>query len=225
MAIRFNSKEEYDYAIRFWGIALLLFLVIGLIAFLSEYLDGLIGINGDTWQIIIYCFIGIIIMNNLYRKGKLNKILQIFKKSKNIEHDNGLNIIYSNNERGYLYQIFERENGMKHGLLHSYNDIGELHYSQVWRNGKYGGPRYRKSITKRVSEILKLVDQRGGPMKPEELEEINSINEKVNFYRSKKEIYSEEKKAAFDEEKNSLMKLHQKEYPSIEDKKGTAWEK
>jgi len=155
-------------------------------------------------------------------------IFDFLKKNKNIENNNGLNIIYRNNGRGYLYQIFERKNGVKHGLLHSYNDIGELHYSQVWRNGEHGGPRYRKSITERVREILKLADQRGGPnspITPEELEEINSNDEKVNFYKSKREIYSEEKKVAFEEEKNRLMKLHQEEYPSIKDKKGTAWEK
>ena len=156
-------------------------------------------------------------------------IFGFFKKNKNIYDDNGLNIIYSDNGRGYIHQIFEKRNGVKHGLLHSYNDIGELNYSQLWRNGKYGGPRYRKSITERVTEILELSGQREKlglePVTSEELEECNSIDEKVNFYKSKREIYSEEKKAAFEEEKNYLMKLHQEEYPSIKDTKGTAWEK
>ena len=84
MAIKFNSKEEYDYVVRFWGKAILLFLLIALIAFLSEYLDSLTGIHGDTWQIIIYSILGIIILYYFYRKGKLDRILQLFKKNKNI---------------------------------------------------------------------------------------------------------------------------------------------
>ena len=35
---------------------------------LARYLDGSVGINTLTWQIIIYCFLGFIILYYLYKK-------------------------------------------------------------------------------------------------------------------------------------------------------------
>jgi len=152
-------------------------------------------------------------------------IFDFLKKNKNIENDNGLNIIYKNNGRGYLYKIFEKENGLKHGLLHSYNDIGELHYSQLWRNGEYGGPRYRKSVTTIITPIAESIKSgRTSPLTADEEELMRSTEEKVKFYKDNMGIYSEDKKTAFYDEKNHLMKLQQEEYPSIKDVKGTAWE-
>lgn len=152
-------------------------------------------------------------------------LFDFFKKRKNIYNDDGINIIFSENGRGYLTKIFEQKNGKKHGLLHSYNDIGELHYSQVWNNGKYGGPRYRKSITERLTEITRPVMAKGVPFTNEEKKEIEYIQKKVDLYKSQKNYLKDEKMALFNDEKIKLMKLHKDKYPCIDDVKGTAWEK
>jgi len=144
-----------------------------------------------------------------------------FKKNKNKFTKTGLNFEYSDNGRGMLNKIYETINGQKHGLFHLFNDIGELHYSQLWNKGKYGGPRYRKSITKRTSEIVKNSNERG-KMLPEEIKEVNAIDEKVQYYKNNERL--EEKISDFEKEKQQLMKIQNEGYPSIEDKKGTAWD-
>ena len=120
-------------------------------------------------------------------------IFDSFKKNKNIENDNGLNIIYSNNGRGHLDEIFEKENGLKHGLLHHFTvgnneligkPVETLYYSQAWRCGKPGGKIFTG-------------DYLPGLPKPLDLH-----------------IFS------FEEEKKKLMKLHSENYPSIKDKEG-----
>ena len=82
MAIRFNSKEDRDYVVGFWGKVILMFFLCAGGSFLAQYLDEVTGIDRDVWVTIFWCFFGLIIFYYLYRKGKLNKILQIVKKIK-----------------------------------------------------------------------------------------------------------------------------------------------
>ena len=67
MAIK-TSANDIVFMI---GIAI----VVGVLVFIYEsigdlarYLDGSVGINTLTWQIIIYCFLGFIILYYLYKK-------------------------------------------------------------------------------------------------------------------------------------------------------------
>lgn len=95
-------------------------------------------------------------------------IFNFLKKNKNIENNNGLNVIYYDNGRGPVYKLFEKENGNIHGICLWFHKNGHLSMKQVHRLGS--------CITSR-SFVNKLTDNS---------KELETLEEKIAIFEDEK---------------------------------------
>ena len=76
---RFKSKDDFEYTVGCLFILFLVMIIAPIPVAIAVFLEGLTGIRLEV-LIIICSFLGIIILYYFYRKGKLDRVLQIFKK-------------------------------------------------------------------------------------------------------------------------------------------------
>jgi antitoxin component YwqK of YwqJK toxin-antitoxin module len=66
-------------------------------------------------------------------------IFDFFKKNKNIDNENGLNEVYSDNGNGVLEERFYKKSGVKDGIYECYYKNGQLNIESNWKDGKEDG--------------------------------------------------------------------------------------